>query len=128
MKCNRIPVGDHGQRYETHYIHVDTKEDHVFGWSDEPDKLSAACDLMPSAASMYTLDRETKHQWTVTRFLRNAPFCQLCGIVRLASEKNKPCKGPTKMRKMENSRKPSELDHSSNCASRQGATCDCEDR
>jgi len=103
MKCAKFNVGDKGQRYETHYIHVDTKEDLVFGWSNEPDKLAAAADLMPSAESTYTLDRETKHEWTITRFLRNAPFCRVCGIVRLASEKNKPCKGPTKMRGMESS-------------------------
>jgi len=99
--CGHFHVGDKGQRYETHYIHVDTHIDHVFGWSNEPDKLAAAADLMPITESTYTLDRETKHEWTITRFLRNAPFCRICGVVRLANEKNKPCKGPTKLRPME---------------------------
>ena len=74
---------------------------HIFGWSNEPDKLAAAADLMPITESTYTLDRETKHEWTITRLLRNAPFCRICGVVRLASEKNKSCKGPAKLRAME---------------------------
>ena len=97
----KLKVGDKGQRYEIHYIDVDTHENKVFGWSDEPDKLAYTASLMPSAEKVYTLDRETQHQWTITRFLRNAPFCQVCGIVRLANEKNKPCKGSTRMRQME---------------------------
>lgn len=57
--CKRFNVGDKGQRYEIHYIEIDTHEDKTFGWCDEePDKLAYAASLMPSAERVYTLDRE----------------------------------------------------------------------
>lgn len=41
-----------------------------------------------------------KHIWT-TDMRWTWQFCKVCGIVRRADEKNKPCKGPTKLRPME---------------------------
>lgn len=102
MSCGHFKVGDKGQRYEVHYIHADSGEDKVFGWSNEPHKLRQAAALMPSAKETYSLDRETKHKWLErSKAMGPIVFCLTCGIVMRRDEKNKPCKGPTKMRKME---------------------------
>jgi hypothetical protein len=41
-----------------------------------------------------------KHNWALKQIL-GVPFCIICGIVKRKYGQNKPCKGPTKMRKME---------------------------
>lgn len=43
---------------------------------------------------------DKQHRWKVDAST-SWPFCEVCGLVRRADGKNKPCKGPTKMRTME---------------------------
>ncbi len=56
--CSLPPVGDLGQRYEVHYVDTETRQDHVFGWSDRyPWAFLRSIDVNPSMISGRVFDR-----------------------------------------------------------------------
>lgn len=63
MTCNRLPIGDHGQRYEVRCIALDGQEIRL-GWTDAADggAFIQMVDAHPTWHSPRIIDREVPRE------------------------------------------------------------------
>ena len=56
-RCDRVGVGDRGQRYEVRCRDWETGDDMCVGWADDPAGLVASVNANPSMCDPVVIDR-----------------------------------------------------------------------